>query len=63
MATLATRRAHRMARASKGEGRPYTRKSDGLSVVVVRDADGKRKYLYATTRDAVIERRGDRASR
>lgn len=48
-----------MPRAGKGEGRPYTRKSDGLQVVVVRDSDGKRKYLYASTRAEVLERRDE----
>jgi integrase len=46
-------------RAVPGEGRPYQRRSDGLWVVVVRDVEGRRKYLYASTSDAVVERRDE----
>lgn len=46
-------------RAVKGAGKPYRRKSDGLWVVAVRDGDGRRKYLYASTPDAVVERRDE----
>lgn len=46
-------------RAVKGEGRPFQRSQDGLWVVVVRDAAGKRKYLYASTSDAAIARRDE----
>ena len=48
-----------MARARPGEGRPYQRMSDGLWVVAVRDRDGRRKYLYASTSDAAIARRDE----
>lgn len=48
-----------MAKAQVGEGRPYRRKSDGLWVVAVRDVAGKRKYLYGSSPDAVIERRDE----
>jgi len=46
-------------RAVKGTGKPYERSSDGLWVAVVRDPDGKRKYLYASNPDAVVERRDE----
>jgi len=48
-----------MTRAKPGEGRPFKRKSDGLSVVVVRDAEGRRKYLYASSPAAAIARRDE----
>jgi integrase len=46
-------------RAAKGEGRPYQRRSDGLSVVVVRDPDNRRRYLYGQTKAAVLDRRSE----
>lgn len=46
-------------RAVRGEGRPYRRTSDGLWVAVVRDAEGRRKYLYGSSPDAVVERRDE----
>ncbi len=44
-------------RAINGEYRPYQRSSDGIWVVVARDADNRRKYLYASSRTAVLARR------
>ena len=46
-----------VTRASPGEARPYQRRLDGLWVVVVRDVEGRRKYLYSTTKPGVLERR------
>lgn len=48
-----------MTRAGKGEGRPFRRGQDGRSVVVVRDADGKRRYLYGWSHDEVIAKRDE----
>jgi integrase len=57
---MSVRRRKLMAkRASPGEGRPYQRKEDGRWVVVVRDVDGRRRYLYAPLRPEVVAKRDD----
>jgi integrase len=48
-----------MARAGKGEGRPYRRAQDGRWVVAVRDPEGKRRYLYGSSTDQVLAKRDD----
>jgi integrase len=48
-----------MTRAAKGEGRPFKRAQDGRSVVVVLDAEGKRRYLYGWSSDEVLAKRDD----
>lgn len=50
-------------RASPGEGRPYQRSADGRWVVVVRDQDGRRRYLYAWSRSDAIAKRDEAMSR
>lgn len=46
-------------RASPGEGRPYQRRQDGRWVVVVRDPDNRRRYLYAGLKADVIAKRDE----
>lgn len=46
-------------RASPGEGRPYQRQQDARWVVVVRDLEGRRRYLYAWSRADAIARRDE----
>lgn len=46
-------------RASPGEGRPYQRGADGRWVVVVRDPDGRRRYLYAWSPAEAIAKRDE----
>lgn len=46
-------------RASPGEGRPYQRSADGRWVVVVRDGEGRRRYLYAWSSSEALEKRND----
>lgn len=48
-----------MSRAKPGEGRPFKRKQDGLWVVVVHDREGRRKYLYASSPEAIVEKRDE----
>lgn len=48
-----------MSRAAKGEGRPYQRGQDKRWVVAVRDQAGRRRYLYASSPDGVVEKRDD----
>lgn len=46
-------------RAAKDEGRPFQRSQDGRWVVVARDPDGRRKFLYAWSPAEVIAKRDD----
>lgn len=50
-------------RAAPGEGRPYQRRSDGRWVVVVRDQEGRRRYLYASTLVGAVVKRDEAMER
>lgn len=50
-------------RASPGEGRPYQRKADGRWVVVVRDPEGRRRYLYAWSPAEAVAKRDNALDR